>query len=329
MISVIIPCKNAAKTVDICLTAVYSSGYKNYEVVVVDDHSQDNSVELISRFPCKLIRLNGRSGASAARNAGARNSRGDVLFFIDADCVLAEDSLLVAERTLKEKGENTIAGGTYTKKPYDNGFFSSFQSVFINYSETKNSDNPDYIAAHAMVIDAGTFRKSGGFPEDFLPILEDVEFSHRLKRAGYRLYMNPGLQVRHIFNFSLWKSLRNAARKARYWIMYSIMNRDLHRDSGTASLELKINGVSYLFTLMLAALGILTGNAAILLSIPVIFMLNIFMSRGLISAFYDAGGIYFAASAALYYTMVYPSAVWTGAAAGALEYLLTSAGERS
>jgi len=46
-----------------------------------------------------------------------------------------------------------------------------FQSVFINYFELKRPEAPDYIATHAMAINAGTFRKSGGFPAEFLPCL--------------------------------------------------------------------------------------------------------------------------------------------------------------
>jgi len=73
-----------------------------------------------------------------------------------------------------------------------------------------------------MAMATESFRKSGGFSEKFLPILEDVDFSHRLRELGYRLVMNPILQVQHIFNFSLYRSLRNAIRKSMYWTMYSI-----------------------------------------------------------------------------------------------------------
>ena len=87
--------------------------------------------------------------------------------------------------------------------------------------------------------------KSGGFKENFLPILEDVEFSHRLRRTGFKLTMNPEILVRHIFNFTLIKSLKNAFRKSLYWTIYSLKNKDLLTDSGTASIELKFNVASF------------------------------------------------------------------------------------
>src|SRR3990172_12839926 len=92
-ISVIIPNYNACATIGRCLEAVFSSRYENFEVIVVDDCSTDDSVEIIERFPCKLIRLPARSGAARARNVGALSSTGELLFFTDSDCFVLEDTL--------------------------------------------------------------------------------------------------------------------------------------------------------------------------------------------------------------------------------------------
>jgi glycosyltransferase involved in cell wall biosynthesis len=321
-ISVIIPNHNGSATLAKCLEATFASGYSKFEVVVVDDGSEDNSLEIIKGFPCKLLSLDKHSGASKARNVGAHNSKGDILFFTDADCLLRKDTLSVVNKTFCEQGTDVIIGGTYTPIPRDKGFFSIFQSVFINFSETKKVDNPDYIAAHAMVIDARTFRQNGGFPENFLPILEDVEFSHRLRRSGYRLIMNPEALVQHIFNLSFLDSLRNAIRKSLYWTMYSIENRDLLADSGTASLELKSNVVSQLVNFILLALWVLSKNFFFLAPLPLIFAFNISINRKLIRAFYVTKGFVFAFFAFIYYSMIYSFAVGIGAFAGVMKYYI-------
>ena len=201
-ISVIIPNRNGAATLEKCLEAAFASRYGDFEVIVVDDASGDDSIAVIERFPCRLIRLAQHGGAAKARNTGARHSRGDVLFFTDADCLLQPDSLAIAGETLARAGPDAVAGGTYTPLPHDRRFFSIFQSAFIHYCETKNPQRPDYLATHALAIPARIFRQSEGFREEFLPILEDVEFSHQLRRMGYSLVMNPALQVQHIFDFS-------------------------------------------------------------------------------------------------------------------------------
>ena len=310
-----------AATIGQCLEAAFSSDYKNFEVIVVDDHSEDNSVEIIKKFPCKLICLESRSGTSRARNTGARNSRGDFIFFIDADCLLERDTLPIVNRTLSENDHDIMIGGTYTRMPFDRTFFSIFQSVFVNYSETKNVKSPDYIAAHAMIVDARTFEKSGGFPEDFLPIIEDVEFSHRLRRAGCKLIMNPEIQVRHIFNFTLWKSLRNAVKKSMYWNIYSLENKDVFRDSGSASVELKTNVASYFLNVLMIILFVMFDTSVFLYPVPPVFMFNIFINRRLLKAFYETGGILFGVKAFIYYTMLYPVPIFIGTLRACIKHI--------
>ena len=327
-ISVIIPNYNGGKTIGDCLEAVLASDYGEFEVIVVDDCSSDDSIEVIKRFPCKLVRLDRHSGAAKARNAGAWQSRGEILFFTDADCLLQHDTLTVASETAALEGPDVIVGGTYTLLPHDKRFFSRFQSVFINYSETKQAANPDYLATHALAIHARTFRDNHGFAEDFLPILEDVEFSHRLRRAGYRLVLSPAIQVRHIFNYSLYRSLRNAIRKARYWTLYSLRNRDLLRDSGTASTELKLNVAAYLAVALLLFTYFASGNSVLLVPAAMVLATNAWVSRGLLKAFFRTGGLGFASAAALYYLLLYPLAVGLGAGIGAVKALGAGYGRR-
>ncbi len=324
LISIVIPNYNGESTIGKCLEAAFSSRYDNFEVVVVDDCSSDRSVEIIKGFPCKLVALKERSGASKARNAGARNSSGKLLFFIDSDCIVREDALSVAAASYAENGPDVVVGGTYTPMPYDDRFFSVFQSVFVNYSETKNLENPDYVATHAMAIDAEAFKKSGGFPEVFMPIIEDVEYSHRIRRAGYRLKMNPDLLVQHIFNYSFARSMKNAFKKSKYWTIYSLNNKDLLADSGTASVELKVNVLSFFLSLLFLLMWVLTRKSLLLYPVPFIFAANIFVNRRLIRAFHKTKGPVFAVLATLYYMLLYPLAVGTGGIAGLIKYYLSN-----
>lgn len=322
-ISVIIPNRNGGETIGLCLEALFRSAYGFFEIIVVDDCSDDDSVAIIREFPCRLIALTRRVGASGARNIGARQSHGDILFFTDADCLVQPDTLQRAEQLARTNGPSVVIGGTYTCQPYDKqSFFSTFQSLFIHYSESKNPDNTDYIASHAMIMGRDAFNKSGGFPENFLPIIEDVEFSHRLKRMGYNLVMEPDLQVQHIFHFhSLGDSMKNGFRKSRYWIMYSLGNRDLLTDSGTASRGLKINVLCLFLILVMVSGSLVLPNRVpgFILAVPAVF--NIALNRRLLSFFYVRGGRIFGILAAVYYMFVYPFAVGAGTMAGIYGYL--------
>ncbi len=317
-ISVVIPNHNGGRTIGKCLAAVLASQYDRFEVIVVDDASTDNSIGLISAFPCRLIRLGRQAGASGARNTGARGSAGEVIFFIDADCLVAENTLSLVHKAMSGR-KDIVTGGSYTPLPYDNNFFSIFQSIFIHYSELKQKE-PDYIASHSMAIEKRVFEKSGGFPEQFLPIIEDVEFSHRLRRTGYTLRMDPDILVRHIFGYTFRKSLGNAFRKSHYWVMYSLENRDLLRDSGTASRELKVNVLSYFMIMPFLLLYFSLSIGTLLLLPLMLFLFNLYINRNLLRTFYHAKGIFFAIPAALYYLMIYPLAVGAGSFTGMIHY---------
>jgi len=320
-VSIIIPNYNGGATIGPCLGAALASRYDPFEIVVVDDGSTDDSVSVIERFPCRLVRFDKRRGAAAARNAGARHARGNVLFFTDADCLIEPDALAVVVRTIAATGPDAIVGGTYTPIPHDADFYSHFQSIFIHYSETKKAGNPDYVATHAMAVDASAFRDSGGFSEDFLPIIEDVDYSHRMRRAGFRLIMDQEIQVRHVFNFSLYRSLRNAIRKSMYWTMYSVANGDLFEDSGTASVEMKVNVAAFTICVFLLAAFAFTGSQLALPAVAVVVLANALVSRKLIAAFYRHAGSGFATLAALYYMALYPIAVGAGIFAGMMCFI--------
>ncbi len=324
-ISIVIPNRNGAESLGPCLRAACASEYRRFEVVVVDDGSADSSLDVIRSFPCKLVQLDRHGGVSKARNAGARAASGELLLFVDNDCLLGRDALSAANAACGARRDRVV-GGTYTPSPFDTDFFSCFQSVFINHFETKKA-RPDYVAAHAMLIDAELFRTSGGFVEDsFIGVaasVEDVELSHRLRRAGCELVMSPEMQVQHMFRFSLRRSVGNAVRKARYWTMYSLANRDVFADSGTASLELKANVLLGLVQALLLAAAIALGTAWPVAAAAPLLALDLHVNRRLIAAWFRAGGSRFTALATLYYTTLYAAAVGIGAATGAGQYLWT------
>ena len=100
MISVVIPLYNKEKIIDRTLRSVLSQDYDDYEIVIVDDGSTDNSVEIVKnllnlqnlRDKVRLISQK-NSGPSKARNFGVKNARGEWIVFLDADDELMEHAL--------------------------------------------------------------------------------------------------------------------------------------------------------------------------------------------------------------------------------------------
>lgn len=329
MISVIIPNHNGEETIGSCLERIFASHAPPFEVIVVDDCSSDGSVEVITRYPCRLIRLERRSGAGRARNVGAAHSRGDILFFTDADCLARKDTLSRAAEAVAAGGPEAVIGGTYAALPADEGFYGLFQSLFIRYNETKDRLQPDYIATHAMAMHRRTFERSGGFREDFLPIVEDVEFSHRVRESGCFLTMGAGVEVAHFFAFDLGKSLKNAFRKSFWWTCYSLSNGDLLADSGTASRGLKLSVFTQAICVFALAAAFRLSSPWPLMGAGPALAISVAANAGLFREYFIHGGGIFGFSAVAYYLGPFAFAVGAGAITGAARTFLSGFGKQS
>lgn len=325
-VSVIIPVYNGADTIGPVLEAVYNSTFKDFEIVVVNDCSTDNCMEVLSgyasKYPHRVVAFNENLGVSKARNAGAQKARGEILLFIDADCIVLPDTI---ERCVKRlnKGDSICVGGAYTKEPWDKDFFSIFQSLYVHHVETKN-EYPDYIATHCMAIRKDVFEKFGGFIEESFighqASVEDVEFSHRLLAAGYRLTRPADIQVKHMFRFSFLKSMKNAIKKSKYWTMYSLKNRDVMADSGAASYELKTNVATQVLNLILLIALLVSRIWWLLLPMVLLYSINLMVSFKLLCLIKRERGWWFLIRAMAYYQLIYPFVVAYGSFIGTLKY---------
>jgi len=112
LVSILIPCYNSAPFIAETLDSVLAQTYTNWECIVVDDHSTDNSVEIINgyckKYPDKIkLYTNPRKGACAARNVAFEKSSGDYIQYLDADDLLSENKI---EEQIKffEHGDNDI-----------------------------------------------------------------------------------------------------------------------------------------------------------------------------------------------------------------------------
>ena len=89
IISVVIPLYNKEKKIEYTLKSVFTQTFQNFEIVIVDDGSTDNSVEEVEKFTDSRIRLihQTNAGVSAARNRGIEAASGELIAFLDADDV--------------------------------------------------------------------------------------------------------------------------------------------------------------------------------------------------------------------------------------------------
>lgn len=121
MISIIIPVYNGAKTLLETLVSIEKQTWRDFEVIIIDDASSDNTQEVFEKFSLdnKLdnfyyyIRRKKNYGAPAARNHGWERSKGEFLFFCDADAVLKAKALEKMLETLISKPESSYAYSSF------------------------------------------------------------------------------------------------------------------------------------------------------------------------------------------------------------------------
>lgn len=90
--SIIVPVYNTEKYLKRCLDSIRKQTFKNYEVIIVNDGSTDNSSDIISKYPFKIINQKNQ-GLSMARNNGVKESSGEYLIFLDSDDYIEKDLL--------------------------------------------------------------------------------------------------------------------------------------------------------------------------------------------------------------------------------------------
>lgn len=97
LISIIVPCYNAERFLEVCVNSVLSQTYENWECILINDGSKDQTLDLIKEFETQDHRIRfftqENLGLSATRNRGIDNATGEFLFFLDSDDALSNDSI--------------------------------------------------------------------------------------------------------------------------------------------------------------------------------------------------------------------------------------------
>lgn len=140
-VSIIIPEYNSAKFISETLDSVINQSYSNWECIVVDDHSTDNSVEIIQRY-CKnypgkfTLFTNPRKGVCAARNVGFEYSKGDYIQYLDADDLISYNKLEVQLNLISNNQDvlSTCYWGRFFKNIDD--YVPENQCSFKNYNSS-------------------------------------------------------------------------------------------------------------------------------------------------------------------------------------------------
>lgn len=220
--SVIIPVFNEEKTIFQTLESLKNQSFKDFETIVVDDGSTDSTKKIVKKFNIRLISQENK-GPAAARNNGARNAGGEIIVFLDADCIASETWL---EEMLKPFEDKKVAGVQGAYRSDQKNLVARFTQIEIEdrYDRLeKKKKNLDWIGSYSAAYRKKIFLKENGFDEDFPKASgEDPELSFKIAKTGFKLVFNKNAVVNHIHETSLVKYLKTKFYRA-YWrvLLYS------------------------------------------------------------------------------------------------------------
>ncbi len=220
MLSVIIVTFNSKRAIEFCLNSLFAQGYKGFELIVVDNGSQDGTPGFIKEnYPgARLIENKENLGACKARNQGIEAAKGDWVLCLDCDISL-EEGFLEKITHFAELSEESV--GMFQPKVlesdkkhiYSCGIYLSKMRRFYDIGN-KKLDNEDYNASKYVFgacAAAVLYRKkcleeikvdTGYFDERFFFLAEDVDLSWRAQKKGWKALFCPEAVCYHAGNSS-------------------------------------------------------------------------------------------------------------------------------
>jgi len=239
--SVVICTYNRAGYLKKCLDSMLNQNYDNFEVIVVNGPSTDETENLLKKYPFKVIQQKEKGGLSAARNLGIKEAKGEIIAFIDDDGI-ADESWLYELTKLYTTEDIVSVGGKImpiwlSEKPewYTNQL-GSYLSLLDISQNIKQIVFPDCPYGCNMSFKKSIFNVVGYFDVSFGRCLsknnllsgEEVDLCKRINERGYKILYNPKAIVHHQIDPS--RVTKAWFRKRFYWggISGAVFNKKHH-----------------------------------------------------------------------------------------------------
>ena len=260
VISVIIPVFNGESVLATLFDAIARLEFSpelETEIIFVNDGSEDGTQKLLEGFrgewggTCEILKTENR-GPAAARNLGAREAKGEILLFTDADC--APDEKWLIRMTAPFAGDPELGGVKGVYRTAQTGLIPSFVQLEYEYKyrRMQRFQQIDFVDTYSAGYRRGVFLKHGGFSTEYpVACAEDIEFSFRLKKEGVRMLFLPDAVVLHRHPDSPAAYLKKKMKFA-YWRLAALEQHPAFLISDSHTPQSMKYQVSILFFLCLA-----------------------------------------------------------------------------
>jgi mycofactocin system glycosyltransferase len=212
MVSIVIPVYNRPLEIQQCLSSLLTLDYPadKVEVIVVDDASRDHTAAVVRRFNTRLIIQPHNQGQSAARNIGAEAAQGEIIAFLDSDCIASPNWLRELVPYFQDSRVALVGG--YVDAYYREKRMDRYEQACsaLNMGPEPLMGRGDrcvfYVPTCNMLVRKAVYKQAGGLDER-LRVGEDVDLCWRLMAAGHHLLYKPGGAVLHKHRNRLFSAL--------------------------------------------------------------------------------------------------------------------------
>lgn len=221
MISVIIPTYNRAHLLKRAINSVLNQTYKDIEVIIVDDCSEDNTKEVVNSIESKkirYIRLENNSGACKARNVGIKKSSGEYIAFLDSDDEWCPDKLEKQYNYLIMNESNIVVCNYNYEKWNKTKLAMRKSNNFITYDELLYKN---YVTTGAILTKKSILEDVGFFDES-MPRYQDWELALRISKKYKIGFMDEPLLTLHYQQ----NSITNSTSKKKKYIALEKMYKE-------------------------------------------------------------------------------------------------------
>jgi cellulose synthase/poly-beta-1,6-N-acetylglucosamine synthase-like glycosyltransferase len=196
-VAVVIPARNAEDTIADCLDALLAGDYPEgrRETLVVDNASTDRTAALAGARPVRLLH-EPRPGVSQARNRGIAGSEGEIVAFLDADCIPEPGWLSELVRPLEDPAVAAVAG-RLEHAPSSTAAERQAARMLGDWQRFAVSSRPPYVVTANAAFRREVLERAGGF-DPHLTRAQDVELGFRLRALPDRgIAYSEGAVARH------------------------------------------------------------------------------------------------------------------------------------
>jgi hypothetical protein len=231
-ISIVIPVYNGAAYLGACLKAIRDLRPAPLECIVVDDGSTDGSAHIAAAAGVTVVSTPERRGPAYARNLGARTARGGILLFVDADVAVQPDALARLAARFSEDPARDAVIGSYDSDPASPDLISQYRNLLHCYTHQRGQARTCAFWTGCGAIRTAVFWAHGGFDETRTrPSMEDVELGVRLLQAGRQIWLDKGLQVKHLKRLRFLGVMKtDLADRAIPWTLLILRARQMPAD---------------------------------------------------------------------------------------------------